>query len=216
MSGMSFDRLAPYYRWLERAFAGEKLQRCRVALLHQLPTPQRVLIYGEGNGRFLLAFLQCFPEAHVTVVDASAVMLRLAQERLARHHVAASRVHFVLADALEWQHPAATFDLIVTCFFFDCFTASELEPLIPKIAASSTEHASWLVADFQLAPSGWRRLYGRCVVALLYHFFRRTTRLSAHELVDTAPYLRGCGFQCTSRVEQEHALLFSACWRKSV
>ena len=69
---MSFDLQAPHYRWLEWFLAGGKLQRCRMACLGTIPAPAKVLIYGEGNGRFLAALCRKFPEAEVTSVDAGA------------------------------------------------------------------------------------------------------------------------------------------------
>ena len=62
---MSFDLLAPHYRWMEWVLAGEKLQRCRTAWLEVLPAPARVLILGEGNGRFLEALMRQIGRAHV-------------------------------------------------------------------------------------------------------------------------------------------------------
>src|SRR5439155_22241467 len=35
---MSFDTLAPHYRWMEFILAGKKLQRCRTAFLDEIPT----------------------------------------------------------------------------------------------------------------------------------------------------------------------------------
>lgn len=52
---MNFDRLAPFYRAMETLAAGGKLQRCRLAFLGEIPIPRRVLLAGEGHGRFLVA-----------------------------------------------------------------------------------------------------------------------------------------------------------------
>lgn len=211
---MSFDLLAPHYRWLEWLSAGEKLQRCRVAFLADLPPPAVVLIYGEGNGRFLVELCRRFPSAQVTVVDASARMLSLAQQRLWRAGLDDSRVCFIHADALEWRPPEGAFDLIVTCFFLDCFHAAQLLRLVPAIAAGATPQAHWLLADFQMAAAGWRRMRSRFILALLYAFFRRATRLAAHELVDPAPLLAAEGFRRTAHREQDHALLYSSRWER--
>lgn len=205
---MSFDLLAPHYRWMEALCAGGRLQRCRTALLAALPPPQQVLVYGEGNGRFLVELCRRFPAAQVTVVEASAVMIDLARARLQREGLAGAHVEFIHADALTWQPPAAAFDLIVTCFFLDCFRADQLQPLIPIIASAATAQAQWLLADFQIAPAGLRRLSSRVIVGLLYAFFRRTTRLPAHELVNVEPYLTAAGFTRQTRREFVFGLLF--------
>src|SRR5690349_9347963 len=72
---MSFDVLAPHYRWMEFVLAGEKLQRCRTAFLDSTGGAKNILILGEGNGRFLLECRRKFPDGQITCVDASARML---------------------------------------------------------------------------------------------------------------------------------------------
>jgi len=211
---MSFDLLAPHYRWMERLCAGEKLQRCRTAFLNAIPAPEHALVYGEGNGRFLAALCRRFPMTQVTVVEASAVMITLAQARLRRAGLENAAVTFVHADALEWQPPAAHFDLIVTCFFFDCFREDQLRCLIPRIAGAAQKQAHWLVADFKIADSGWRRLRSRMIVSFLYAFFRRVALLPARSLVPPQPFLCAARFMLVQRLEQDHGLLFSDCWHR--
>jgi hypothetical protein len=208
---MSFDLLAPHYRWMEALCAGGQLQRCRTALLGVISAPQRVLVYGEGNGRFLVELCRRFPLAQVTVVEASGVMIDLALARLRREGLADAPVEFIHADALAWQPPAAAFDLIVTCFFLDCFREDQLQKLIPVIAGAATAEAQWLLADFHIAQAGVRRLCSRMIVGFLYAFFRLATRLEAHELVCVEPYLAAEGFTRGVRREFLFGLLFCEC-----
>lgn len=212
---MSFDLLAPHYRWMEALCAAGQLQRCRTALLAELAAPQRVLIYGEGNGRFLVELCRRFPAAQVTVVEASGVMIELARARLRRAGLAGARVEFIHANALTWRPPASAFDLIVTCFFLDCFRADQLQQLVPAIASAAAGGAQWLHADFQIAHAGLGRVCSRVIVGILYAFFRRMTRLPARELVNVAPYLSAAGF--TRRVRREFilGLLFCDLWMGS-
>lgn len=211
---MSFDLLAPHYRWMEWLCAGEKLQRCRTALLEVIPAPANVLVYGEGNGRFLVELCCRFPQARVTVVEASTAMIELARARLRRERLEHARVAFIHTDALIWEPPASAFDLIVTCFFLDCFRMDQLQRLIPTIAAAGTAQAQWLVADFKLAESGLQRLRSRVVLALLYAFFRGVTRLSAGSLTAPEPLLRAAGFTLRQRQESDGGLLHSDWWSR--
>lgn len=210
---MSFDLLAPHYRWMEALCAGGQLQRCRTALLGAIPAPRMVLIYGEGNGRFLVELCRRFPQAQVTVVEGSAVMIELAHARLKREGLAGARVEFIHADALKWQPPVAAFDLLVTCFFLDCFRADQLQQLVPAIASAAAAGAHWLHADFQIAPTGLMRMCSRVIVKFLYVFFRCVTRLPAHELVDVAPCLSAAGFTRRQRREFILGLLFCDLWK---
>ncbi|MCX6852781.1 MAG: class I SAM-dependent methyltransferase [Verrucomicrobia bacterium] len=211
---MSFDLLAPHYRWMEALCAAGQLQRCRTALLGAIPAPQQVLVYGEGNGRFLVELLRRFPDARVTVVEASVVMINLARARLQRSGLECAKVEFIHADALTWKPPTAVFDLLVTCFFLDCFRVDQLQHLVPTIASAATANAHWLHADFQIAPAGLRRVCSRVIVGVLYAFFRCVTRLPAHELVNVAPYLSAAGFTRWQRREFVLGLLFCDCWRR--
>ncbi|MCE9520753.1 MAG: class I SAM-dependent methyltransferase [Verrucomicrobia bacterium] len=211
---MSFDRLAPIYHLIERIAAGDKMQRCRTAFLDQIPTPQNILTLGEGHGQFLHECLRRFPKSHITCVDASAGMIRQARSNLANHGLDDSRVHWIQADVLSWTTPQAVFDLIATHFFLDCFRADQLNDLIPSIAGAAAPNATWLLADFQVAAKGWQRVRTRAILAIMYAFFRLTTRLPARALTPPDPYLERAGFQRHDRIEIEWGLLKSDWWRK--
>ncbi len=211
---MSFDGLAPFYRAMEAICAGGKLQRCRAEWLPHIPVPRSILLAGEGHGRSLEACLLRFPSARIVAVDASARMLAQARARLARANLDASRVQFIHANLLEWEPPAEAFDLIVTHFFLDCFPPEQLERVISHLASGATPDARWLVADFQIAPSGPARWRSRCILALLYAFFRLVTRLPARSLVCPDAALERAGFRCHRRRESDWRLLKSEWWQR--
>lgn len=125
---MSFDRLAPHYRWMEAILAGEKLQRCRVAWLDEVRDSRRVLIAGEGRGRFLSEALRIMRSATFVCVDASAAMHGYARGAVEGAGESA-RVQFIQASLTEWEPAEMGFDLIVTHFFLDCFQSGCSPPL---------------------------------------------------------------------------------------
>lgn len=211
---MSFDTLAPHYPWLEFILAGEKLQRCRMAFLHQIPRAEHILLLGEGHGRSLIECRRRFEGARITCLDASKPMLFQAQRLLARSGLESDRVEFINADALGWRLPIKTYDLIVTQFFLDCFRPDQLETLIDRIAASATQNAHWLIADFQIPCAGWKRVRSRLIVWAMYLFFRVITRLSARALTSPDPILKLGGFKLSQRVESEWGLLRSDWWQR--
>jgi ubiquinone/menaquinone biosynthesis C-methylase UbiE len=209
---MSFDFLAPHYRWLELILAGDKLQRCRTAFLRGDYAPGRVLLLGEGNGRFLLECRQQWPAAQLTCVDSSPRMLELARKRLQRHGLDPFRVEYVCADALRWPLPKSSFDLIVTNFFLDCFGPKDLKELIPTLAKAAVPRATWWLSDFRV-PTGrllrWRALL---IHRLMYRFFRVVTRLRAVRLTAPDQLLSASGFELSERRVSEWGLLHADCW----
>lgn len=213
---MSFDLLAPVYRLMERVLAGGRLHRCRCAFLHEVPVPRRILVLGEGPGRFVVECHRAFPDAAITVVEESAGMITQAKRNLLRHGFDPASVEFIQADALEWQPTRRDHDLIVTHFFLDCFRPEQLADLVPRLAGAvvDAEEAHWLLADFQEASHGWRRWRSRVILAMMYAFFRAVTRLPARRLTPPDPLLQAAGFTLRQQVEMEWGLLKSQWWQR--
>lgn len=211
---MSFDAWARWYRGGEFVLAGGLMQRCRLHHLNQLHGIRRVLLLGEGPGRFLEVLCERHPSAEVTCVDASRGMLDQAARAIARRGGASSRVQWVHADVRGWKPETPGYDLIVTHFFLDCFTSEELADMIPRIASWSASDAGWLLADFRIPSAGWRRWRATGVHALMYFVFRKTTQLSARSLVDPTRYIAASGFHLESRAEFSAGLLHTELWQR--
>jgi ubiquinone/menaquinone biosynthesis C-methylase UbiE len=212
---MSFDALAPHYRWMEFLLAGEKLQRCRTTFLDQVANARNVLILGEGHGRFLIECRRRLSHAHITCVDASERMLEVARARLARAGLNSQNISFVHADALNWEPHPARVDLIVTQFFLDCFRADQLQRIIERLARLANPGASWLLADFQAPAAGLPALRARIILKSMYLFFRAATRLPAKTLTLPDPFLRATGFALHQRRISEWGLLHTDHWIKN-
>lgn len=207
---VNFDRLAPFYRTMERLTAGGRLQRRRLAFLGEIPAPRQVLLAGEGHGQFLPECVKRFPEARIVVMDSSARMLDIARET-----VDSPRIEFVRAELQEWQAPLGQFDLIVTNFFLDCFPPDELAAVVKKLGRLATAEADWLLADFEIAPAGPARWRSRLIVAVLYRFFRIVTGLRATALIPPDGDLATAGFTRHRRLTSDWGLLKSEWWRRS-
>jgi ubiquinone/menaquinone biosynthesis C-methylase UbiE len=209
---MSFDQLAPHYRWMEWLLAGDKLQRCRTACLDFIPAPEHALLLGEGNGRFLTALLQKHPDVRVTCLDASARMLDCTRKHLEKVGVNAVSVHWIHADIFEWQPASRNFDLIVTNFFLDCFSSGQVERISRRLAHVSAPGARWLLADFCEPPSGFAKWRARFVLAVMYLFFRVMTRIPATKLAPPDSALLQTGFRLRERKTFEWGLLHADLW----
>lgn len=207
-----FDSMARPYRLLERVAFGASLEAARFRHLEQLGECRRVLVLGEGDGRFLARLLRRFPELRVDCIDASAAMLARAERRLAPEERA--RVSFRHEDARALRLEPASYDAVVTLFFLDCFDDVEAAALIARIADGLRADALWLWADFAVPPRGWRRVRARLWLALLYACFRWTTGLLTRRLPEVEAPLRAAGFAPCSETIFQAGLLRSVVWRR--
>ena len=214
---MSFDPVAPWYRALETIAFGGALQRCRVACLGGIRAPERALIVGEGNGRFLCELLRAHPGIDVDCVDASERMLLLARKHVERElpeHT--GQVHFLQCDITFWAPPENPYDLVVTHFVLDCFAESELADIIKNLARSAKSDAVWLLADFCLPDRRLARLQARLWLAVMYLFFRITARIQARELIDPTPLMQSEGFAVARQHLFRGGMMKSELWRRNL
>lgn len=215
MTPPRFDGLASHYAWIEAVTFGGLLAWCRTALLSELTTARRVLVLGEGDGRFVSAFLTSNPDAVVDVIDASPAMVALARSRAAARPGAADRVRWHVGDARQLEPPGAPYDLIVTNFFLDCFPAAELEPLVARLARSLTPDGRWLVGDFELPSSRAGRMAAHAALAVMYAFFSVATRIPARSLADPRPLLRAQGLTLERERRRLGGFLVASLWKRS-
>jgi len=206
---VNFDSVAASYRWLETIVFGNQLQYARVAFLDKIEKPQRVLVVGEGNGRFLAEFVRRYPETSVDCVEGSARMIELA-----RRAAGAAPVTFIEADVGTVALARNSYDLIVTHFVLDCFSAETLPPLIGKLTDAATTEAVWLIADFYYPADGWRRWWACVLIGFMYFFFRVVAGIEARRLVDYRPALRARGFECANEVILPNEMIRSELWRR--
>lgn len=211
---MSFDALAPHYTWMEAVLAGKRLQECRTTWLDVLNGCGDILIAGVGQGHFLAQCARRFPEARITSVDSSPVMLRHAQRRAEKAGARMAALEFVDAALPNWRAPSASFDAIVTHFFLDCFAPDELGVVVATLASAARPGASWLVSDFAVPPRGLARHRARAVHALMYAFFRPVARVSARAVTEPDSLLMEHGFQLAGRRNAEWGLLRADHWKR--
>jgi len=212
---VSFDAIAPWYRTIETIAFGNALQRARVACLDEIGSPRRVLILGEGNGRFLCELLRKHPGIEVHCVDASGRMIDLARRRLeGMAPTAVGRVQFLHRDITSWNPDSDGYDVIVTHFFLDCFPADNLSAVVTKLSRAATADALWLLTDFSIPAHPKGRLAARIWLAAMYLFFRVVARIEARELIDPAPFLSREQFRLINQHLSRRGMLKSQLWRR--
>jgi ubiquinone/menaquinone biosynthesis C-methylase UbiE len=201
---MNADRIAPLYRWIEYAAFGRALQRRRVALLPEVADARRVLVLGDGDGRFLEKLAHQNPRACVDYVDLSGRMLELARKR-----VGTELVTYHQADALEIALPERSYDLIGMHFFLDCFDEAGAAALVERLTRAACPNARWLVSEFR------RTWWSSPLLASLYCFFRITTGLKTRRLIDHHPLLARLGFRMVQSESAWCGLLASELWARA-
>ncbi|MBV6432850.1 MAG: hypothetical protein IANPNBLG_02997 [Bryobacteraceae bacterium] len=209
---MNADRIAAFYRWIEYVAFGKALERRRFAFLSRAALSRRVLILGEGDGRFLARLLALNDAAWVDVVDASGSMLALARGRVPPP--AAGRVRFHRRNALLAPLPGDGYDLIVTHFFLDCFSTDDAARMIARLSAALRPGGEWIVSEFQEPSGRLARLHARLWLFVMYAFFRLATGLTADKLPPYSTLLSAAGLVIEEQQQARWGLMVSQLWRK--
>lgn len=215
---MNADGIAASYRWLEYAAFGQELERARLDYLDRARDARRVLILGEGDGRFLARLLEANRRAQVDVVESSGRMIELARGRVPESDRA--RVEFHLLNAAADPLPPgpfehAPFDVVVTHFFLDILTPCEAEAAVSKAGAALSPGGTWLLSEFQAPRAPIARLHARAWLLAMYSFFTIATGLEASRLPDYRKMLERSGLQETEHRERRWGLIRSQVWRKT-
>lgn len=191
---------------------GPYLQQCRKLRLNEAVRQRRALVYGDGDGRFLAELVERAPGIQAAAVDASAAMLSQAARKLP----AGSRVRLVHADALACepaQFPEAPFDLVVSHFFLDCFTESEIALLLSRVHKAVCDNAIWIVSDFAIPERAPASQIARLIVRGLYLAFGLLTGLTIRRLPNYGPVMQEAGWRLEDRRKLLLGLLLSERWR---
>ena len=180
-------------------------------LLPWLGEARRVLTFGEGDGRFVAELVRRWPGVQVDCVESSAAMIAQARARLPQDE-ARARVNFIQTDALGHELPVAEYDVVVTCFFLDCFPREDLEEWMPRVAAALRSGGQWLVAEFRQPAGGWAAWRARAWLRAMYFFFRHTTALRARELPDWEGEMAVQGGQCPAWADRRGGFIRASRW----
>ncbi|HTW66759.1 MAG TPA: class I SAM-dependent methyltransferase [Bryobacteraceae bacterium] len=211
---MNADPIASAYRWLEYAAFGAALEQARFEFVPLAADARRILILGEGDGRFLARLLECNRHASIAVIESSARMIELASKRVPAADRARIKFYHLDAAAAACPLPDGPFDLAVTHFFFDILEQGEAEAVIAKVNALLGPEACWLLSEFQIPAAGLRRLHARLWLWSMYRFFQMTTGLRASELSPYRDLLAGCGWTETEHRERKLNFIRSQVWRR--
>jgi SAM-dependent methyltransferase len=209
-SAPNFDRVARIYRSAEYLALGRQLERMRKHYLPHLMDSRHALLFGDGDGRFLAKLLEKNARVSAVAVDISKDMLDILRRR---SDFAARRLQIVQASALTVDIPS-DIDLVVTHFFLDCLSQTEVDELTKRVGDALTPSALWVISDFAVPQKRLLRLPARLYIRGLYLAFRVLTGLRVTRLPDSQGSLTRAGFKRIERHEALFGLLYTELWQR--
>ncbi|HEX6566732.1 MAG TPA: class I SAM-dependent methyltransferase [Chthoniobacterales bacterium] len=206
---IQFDLVARIYPALERLVFGMRLDHARKAFFEEVLDADRVLLVGEGNGRFLKSLIAQKRAGYVYVVERSKVMIRLAKNRAGDSGKVGLK--FIEADFRVYR-PEQEFDCVVTHFFLDLFNPPSQLAIIEKIAESLEDGGTWINVDFVPA----RTLRHGILMSLQYAFFRAVSRIESKRCFDESEAATAAGWIIAETISYLDGLVVAKCYRKQV
>lgn len=210
---MGFSAIAPLYSFLEKCAFGRRLEETRFAgldfLTEKLPQDTRVLVVGDGDGRFTLELVSRRPDLRIDFVELSEGMLTLAKSKFQKLS-SPPHIRWVHQDIREWK--ATEYSLIVTHFFLDCFSPDELPSLVEDLKNKIVLGGYWLHSDFSPSTGTW----ARALLKTMYLFFRLTAGLKTRQLLKPQPLFRGYSLELIFQFSQAKGFIYSEIWRKNL
>jgi ubiquinone/menaquinone biosynthesis C-methylase UbiE len=182
-----YNRIAFVYDMLARLVYGKTLVNAQVYLLQAIPADTRILIIGGGTGWILeeIAVIQTHG-LDITYVDSSEQMIHLAKAR----NCGGNKVTFV-AQPIESISTETLYDVVITPFLLDNFTAEMMEDIFPSVNLLLRAGGKWLYADFQNTGKLWQQ----ALLKIMYFFFRVFCTIPASKLPDAAGYFTKYGYR---------------------
>ena len=166
-----YNVLAPVYDSLARLLLGKSIQQMQLQFLNLLISKNKLLILGGGTGWILPAIDRINSNIQIDYVDLSTGMIKKATER----GTDPSRIRFI--EGTEQNIPDADYDCVITNFYRDLFSESQLKGIVIYIKNCMQPNSYWFVTDF-VTSSSWSKVKLKC----MYIFFWLTTGLKTNQL----------------------------------
>ena len=85
--------------------------------------------------------------------------------------------------------------------------------MIEQIVAAAGSQARWLLSDFVIPRSGFRRVHAKLWLRTMYSFFRQAAHIEADDLIDPSPLMRSFGFELRQRIDSRFGLITAQLWQ---
>jgi ubiquinone/menaquinone biosynthesis C-methylase UbiE len=186
---------------------GGHLDDARQAFFEEVLEADRVLLVGEGNGRFLKSLIARKRVGCLCIVEKSKVMMHLAKNRAGESGKIG--LEFIEAD-FRLYRPAQEFDCVVTHFFLDLFNQPSQLAIIEKMAEFVANGGTWINVDFVPA----RTLRGGILMWLQYAFFRVVSRIESKRCFDESEAAAAAGWTIAEAISYLGGLVVAKRYRK--
>jgi ubiquinone/menaquinone biosynthesis C-methylase UbiE len=207
----NYDKIAGYYDRLSRIVFGQSIINAQRCLLPYIKENSTLLVVGGGTGWILEEIAGIRPAGlEITYVEISAGMIELAQKRNYKQN----NVQFV-HESVETFIPLHTYDVILTPFLFDNFSAVNAPVIFDKLDAVLKPEGHWLFADF-VYDSREGKLWQKLLLKTMYTFFRLVCNIEASALNDMEALFSRYRYQLISSTFHYRRFIWSAVYRKEL
>lgn len=207
----NYDKIAGYYDLLSRAIFRRSIINAQVYLLPYISAHSTVLIVGGGTGWILEEIARIRPAGlEITYVEISAGMIRLSEKRDYKQN----NVQFV-HESIETFIPSHAYDVILTPFLFDNFSAVHAQTTFAKLHVSLKAGGNWLFADFVYDPDRGK-LWQKLLLKTMYTFFRLVAKIEASQLNDMEDLFSRHYYQLITEQFHYGRFIWSAVYRKEL
>ncbi|MFT6971798.1 MAG: phospholipid N-methyltransferase [Roseivirga sp.] len=200
----NFNLIAPVYDALAKVVFGKKLKQAQCHFLQLIPKDSNVLILGGGTGWILDEIFKTGFRGSVTYVEASAEMIKRTEKRLRPSW----KVALICGD--EKAIPEEIYDVLITNFFLDVFSADHLNKVMNQLAEQLSLQGLWFCTDFRHT----NRLKHKLIIWSMLLFFRFSAQLESKVLLDFQSYFRAFPFDQIQHKEFSKGLIFSDVYQK--
>ncbi|MEQ8926001.1 MAG: class I SAM-dependent methyltransferase [Fulvivirga sp.] len=171
----NFNSIAFIYDKLAHIVFGKAIIESQQVHLGHIKNGKSILICGGGTGQILRKLDALNVSLKVDFVEKSRGMI----ERACRHAPFKNlQVNFINQDIFDVD--LGEYDVIVTPFFLDIFSRSNLVKLIATLSASVKPKGCWINTDFKISNVWWKKV----MILFMYLFFRLTANLEGKKLHD--------------------------------
>jgi len=203
----NYDNASWFYERLSKLVFGNAQMNAQEYFLNFIPPSASILIIGGGTGQILESITKLYPSGlHITYVEISANMMVLSRKR----DVAHNEVTYITQDI---GHTSLTqeFDVVITAFLFDNFSAQDVSYIFPQIHQSLKFDGLWLNTDFQLTGPVWQKI----MLKTMYYFFKLLNAVKVTQLPGTAKVFAIYNYQLLTEKTFYGKFMIAKAYKKS-